>query len=399
MLLATLADGVTILQNALFAEDTIIFARALRDLGFEIEMEPQAGLMRVRGENGRIPVMKASLSVGNAGTAARFLTAMLTLGDGVFRIDGSARMCQRPIEGLVLALNELGAQVKPVTLQRRGKVTLPLVVSARGLKGGKTRIQGDVSSQFLSGLLMASPYASTEVEIKLQGTLQSKPYIDLTLKVMKDFSVNVESETFDRFLISPQRYVSPGDYVIEADVSSASYFFAAPAICGGWVEVSKVTHLTRQGDIAFLDVLSKMGCQVTSREDATRVSADGRLRGVEVDMGDFSDTAMTLAAIAPFADSPTRIRGIASSRYKETDRVAAICTELRRLGVLVEERPDGMTIYPSDRILPCRIQTYNDHRMAMAFSLVGLRIPGIEIENPGCVAKTFPGFFEVLDRL
>jgi 3-phosphoshikimate 1-carboxyvinyltransferase len=272
-------------------------------------------------------------------------------------------------------------------------------VKASGLEGGTTRIRGDLSSQFLSGLLMTAPCARKPVEILVDGLLQSKPYIDLTLSVMGNFGVASQRQGYGCFFIQPQPYISPGTYRIEADVSSAAYFFAAPAICGGWVEVSHVSRKTRQGDIAFLDVLAAMGCQVLETEQATRVTGGKRLVGVEVNMGDFSDTAMTLAAIAPFAESPTTIRGIASSRLKETDRVAAICRELSRLGVRVEERADGMTIFPCERIVPGRIHTYNDHRIAMAFSLIGLRAPGIEIENPACVAKTFPGFFDMLDEL
>lgn len=399
LMLSALAKGITTLQKPLFSEDTLYFAEALQRLGFEVEMEPHGEQIIVRGEDGKIPAEKADLFIGNAGTAARFLTALLTLGNGSYRLDGSSRMRQRPIGDLVSALNAIGATVKPMKPQVEVDITPPLEINAVGLGGGTARIRGDVSSQFLSGLLMVAPCAEDFVEIIVDGPLHSKPYIDLTLQVMEDFGVRVERQAYRRFLVHPRSYLSPGAYGIEADVSSASYFFAAPAICGGWVEVSHISQKTRQGDIAFLDVLSAMGCQVVERLGAIRVEAGKRLCGLDVDMSDFPDTAMTLAAIAPFAESPTTIRGIATSRFKETDRVAAICTELSRLGVQVKERQDGMTIYPCEHILPGRVHTYDDHRIAMAFSLVGLRVPGIEIENPQCVAKTFPNFFEVLDSL
>ncbi len=399
LMLATLARGVTTLNHALFSEDTIIFAEVLKILGFRIELDPQADRIIVNGLGGRIPIAEANLFVENAGTAARFLTAFLTLGNGSYTLDGSSRMRERPIGDLVLALNELGAQVSPLASPPGDYLTPPLHVIARGLSGGRTTIRGAVSSQFLSAILMVAPYANKPVEITLEGDLYSKPYIDLTLDVMLDFGLSVQRRAYDRFYISPQCYTSPGHYIIESDVSSASYFFAAPAICGGWIEVSNISRSSRQGDIAFLNILSDMGCQVAERRGATRVIGGEKLVGVDVNMEDISDTSMTLAVIAPFAASPTTIRGIASSRLKETDRVTAICNELARLGVRVEERPDGMTIFPCDGFQPCRILTYNDHRIAMAFSLVGLKVPGIEIENPACVAKTFPGFFDVLDKL
>jgi 3-phosphoshikimate 1-carboxyvinyltransferase len=246
---------------------------------------------------------------------------------------------------------------------------------------------------------MVAPYASEPVEISVEGPLHSKPYIDLTLSVMADFGVRVHRRDYGHFSISPQVYNALGQYPIESDASAASYFFATPAVCGGWVQVANISRDSRQGDIAFLDVLSKMGCTIAQVMDGIRVTGPDRLMGIDVDMADISDTAMTLAAIAPLAETPTTIRGIASSRLKETDRISATCTELRRMGVQVDEHPDGMTIYPCGDIQPARIRTYGDHRMAMAFALVGLRTPGIEIDNPACVAKTFPAYFQVLDRL
>ncbi len=393
LLVAALAQGVTILRNALFSDDTHYFAQALRALGLDINLEPDDKSITISGLGGVIPNQQADLKIGNAGTAARFLTAMLTLGQGEYRLDGVARMRQRPIAQLVTALNCLGAQVEtPAGCP-------PVRIQAHGLLGGKTSIRGDVSSQFLSGLLMVAPYAQDAVEINVDGPLHSKPYIDLTIGVMEDFGVSIERDGYESFRVIPRKYQALGEYPIESDASAASYFFAAPAICGGWVEVAGLSRAARQGDIAFLDILREMGCAVTEKKHAIRVTGPERLHGVDVDMSDISDTSMTLAVIAPFAKSPTTIRGITTSRLKETDRVAATCVELGRLGVQVEEHSDGMTIYPTENLQPKSVHTYDDHRIAMAFSLIGLRVPGLEIENPSCVAKTFPEFFDVLERL
>lgn len=393
LLLAALAEGNTRLENALFSEDANLFAAALQQLGFEIVIHQAEACIQVAGLGGFIPARTARLFIGNAGTAARFLTALLTLAQGDFHLDGVARMRQRPIADLVTGLNHLGANV----IAPSG--CPPVQVQAAGLPGGRTEVRGDISSQFLSALLMVAPYAAAPVEIAVLGSLNSKPYVDLTMGVMHDFGVEVGRQGYARFRVEPGKYRGIANYRIESDASAASYFFAAPAICGGWLEVEGLTRLSRQGDLAFLDVLSQMGCQITELPDALRVSAPQELLGVQVDLSDLPDTAQTLAAIAPFASTPTTICGIASARVKESDRVTATCRELTRLGVQVEEYPDGMKIYPCEQIRPARIQTYRDHRMAMAFALVGLRVPGIEIEDPGCVAKTFPGYFEVLATL
>jgi 3-phosphoshikimate 1-carboxyvinyltransferase len=401
LLVAALAEGSTTLTNALFSDDTRYFAQALSQLGFTITLDETARAMQVTGLGGHIPTAQADLFIGNAGTAARFLTALLTLGQGRYRLDGVERMRQRPIGDLIAALNNLGANVNGQWTMVNDQQLLcpPVTVVASGLPGGTASIHGDLSSQFLSGLLMVAPYAQRRVEITVEGPLHSKPYIDLTLGVMADFEVEVEREDYARFHIAPKVYRTPGIYPLESDASAASYFFAAPAICGGWVEVANLSRAARQGDIAFLEVLERMGCAVSSVPGAIRVTGPERLRGVDVDMANISDTSMTLAAIAPFADTPTTIHGIASSRLKETDRVTATVIELRRMGIKVDEHPDGLTIYPCQEIRSAQIQTYKDHRMAMALALIGLKVPGIEIENPGCVAKTFPNYFEVLEQL
>jgi 3-phosphoshikimate 1-carboxyvinyltransferase len=396
LLIAALADGPTTLTNALFSDDSHYFAESLGRLGFDVRQDPPARTMTVNGLGGCIPAKRAELFVGNAGTAARFLTALLTLGHGDYVLDGNARMRERPIADLLPALRQLGANVTSAT-----GCPPVRVVADEGLLGGRATVNGDVSSQFLSGLLLVAPYAQTPVALAVAGELNSKPYVDLTLAIMADFGVTVVREGYARFEIAPQRYRAQAEYAVESDASAASYFFAAPAIVGGTLRVDNITRRARQGDVAFLDVLAAMGCTITQGEDWTAVTgpAGAALRGVEVDMRHIPDTAQTLAAIAPFATTPTTVRGIASARVKETDRVAACCSELRRLGVEVEEYPDGFKVYPAVAMRPATIHTYDDHRMAMAFALVGLRAPGVSIENPSCVGKTFPEYWEVLASL
>lgn len=393
LLIAALANGTTTLTNALFSDDSRYFANGLKTLGFDLSLDPDHTEMTVTGRGGHIPAEQAELFIGNAGTAARFLTAFLTLGHGEYQIDGEPRMRERPIGDLIEALRQLGAN-----LETKDNCP-PVKISASQLRGGRTTIAGDISSQFLSALLMVAPYARSPVEIELVTVLNSRPYVDMTLAIMSDFGVDVHRNGNQSFKIPLATYEPHSRYPIESDASAASYFFAAPAICGGTVRVENISRRSVQGDLKFLEVLSKMGCTIAEMGGCIRVTGPAELRGIDVDMRDIPDTAQTLAAIAPFAATPTRIRGIASARVKETDRVHASCVELARLGVQVDEFEDGMRIYPCKEFRSATVQTYNDHRMAMAFSLIGLRVPGISIENPGCVSKTFPDFFEVLDKL
>jgi 3-phosphoshikimate 1-carboxyvinyltransferase len=399
--IAALAGGTTTLANALFSDDSRHFVESLRRLGFSVDdSRLEAGQqVTLNGLGGRIPAAHAELFVGNAGTAARFLTAFVALGRGDYVIDGNDRMRQRPIGDLIEALNQLGVETDCPS------GCPPVTVHASGLRGGQAEIAGDVSSQFLSGLLLAAPCAHAPLDLIVRGELNSKPYVDMTLGIMAEFGVAVEREGYARFCVNPQPYRANPLYAIESDASAASYFFAAPAICGGSVRVENISRRSKQGDVRFVDVLAQMGCTVNEGPDWIEVArAEGAihespLRGVDVDLRDIPDTAQTLAAVAPFAGSPTTLRGIASARLKETDRVAATCAELRRLGVRVEEYDDGLKIYPCEPIQPATVQTYDDHRMAMAFALIGLRVEGITIENPGCVSKTFPDYFEVLESL
>ena len=393
LLIASLASGTTRLTNALFSDDSRYFAGALQTLGFDIQLDESNHEMTVNGLGGKIPANQAELFIGNAGTAARFLSSFLTLGNGEYILDGDARMRERPIGDLVEALTQLGAKIESTNH------CPPVKIKASGLCGGKTKIAGDISSQFLSALLMVAPYAKSPIEIEVITELNSRPYVEMTLAIMQDFGINIERDGYSKFVIRPNHYSPLSSYAIESDASAASYFFAAPAICGGTVRVENISRQSKQGDIAFLDILNQTGCQIMEGDNFIQVTGSDKLYGVDVNMRDIPDTAQTLAAIAPFATSPTRIRGIASARVKETDRISATCAELKRLGVHVDEHEDGMTIYPCNQFTPASIQTYNDHRMAMAFSLIGSRIDGVMIENPSCVSKTFPTYFEMLDSL
>jgi 3-phosphoshikimate 1-carboxyvinyltransferase len=269
-------------------------------------------------------------------------------------------------------------------------------VKGRGLAGGTAKVPGAISSQFLSAVLMSAPAAKAPVELEIIGDLVSKPYVTMTLHVMQAFGVEVDSSRPNRYVIEPQQYRA-ANYEIEPDASAASYFFAAAAITGGRVTVAGLSRRSVQGDVAFVDALEQMGCRVEFKENETTVTG-GPLHGIDIDMNAISDTAQTLAVVAPFAAGPTRIRNVAHMRHKETDRISALTTELSRLGIRVEEHADGLTIHPGP-IRPATVETYDDHRMAMSFALIGLKAPGIRIANPGCTAKTYPNFFDDIDSL
>jgi 3-phosphoshikimate 1-carboxyvinyltransferase len=387
---AALADGPSLLIGALDSEDTQVMIAALRKLGIPVEHDAAAAALRVAGCGGRLPVEQAELWVANSGTTMRFLTALAALGRGVFRIDGTARMRQRPIADLLDALRQLGAEAA----SELGNGCPPVLVRAAGLSGGGAVVAGGVSSQYLSGLLMAAPYAERPVELSVAGELVSRPYVEMTRAVMAAFGVPVEGE--ERFRVAPGRYWGQ-KYAIEPDASAASYFFAAAAISGGEVTVVGLSRESLQGDVGFCDCLAHMGCGVYYGPDSITVTG-GALRGIEVDMNAISDTVQTLGALALLADGPTTITGVAHIRHKETDRIAALAAELRKLGGKVEELPDGLRIAPGP-LHGAEIDTYNDHRMAMSMSLVGLIVPGVVICDPGCTAKTYPRFFEDLDKL
>lgn len=392
LVIAALAEGSSRLVNALFSDDTVVMVDSLRRLGFAVAVDPKALTMAIEGRGGTIPADSADLFVGGAGTAARFLVAMVGLGHGRYRIDGIARMRERPIQDLLDALGALGVSATATN------GSLPVVVEARGLRGGRTVVRGDTSSQFLSALLMAAPYASADVEIAVEGLLVAAPYVEMTLAMMEAYGVRVEHEGVRRFFVRGGQRYRAREYAVEPDASSAAYFFAAAAVSGGRVRVPGLSARSLQGDVKFVDVLERMGCRAERDEDRLGVQGTGSLRAADVDLREIGDQTMTLAAMAPFADGPTRIRGVAHIRQQESDRLAATATELRRLGQEVEEHDDGLTISPRP-VRPAVIQTYGDHRIAMAFAVTGLRAPGIAIADPGCVTKTFPDFFERLEGL
>jgi 3-phosphoshikimate 1-carboxyvinyltransferase len=389
---AALAEGPSTLSGALASEDTAVMVQSLKQLGVEIEHDPQRATIHVVGCNGKIPSTHVDLFVANSGTTVRFLTAMTTLGRGRFRLDGIERMRERPIGDLLAALKDLGANAQ----SEHQTGCPPVVVMADGLPGGRTSIRGDVSSQFLSGLLMIAPYAQRGVQLSVEGPLVSRPYVAMTLAVMKSFGVIMQEDALERFVVSPDHYTGR-TYCIEPDASAASYFFAAAAITGGRVTVEGLSRESLQGDVKMVECLEAMGCQVECGEETITV-VGAPLRGVTVDMNAISDTAQTLAAVALFAEGPTTITGIGHNRHKETDRIGDLAVELRRLGATVEEHDDGMTITPGP-LRATEINTYNDHRMAMSLALVGLRTPGVVINDPGCTEKTYPRFFQDLAGL
>jgi 3-phosphoshikimate 1-carboxyvinyltransferase len=392
LVVAALADGRTTLVNALFSDDTLRMVEALRRLGVGVEVDVAAQAIHVDGCGGALPARGAVLDAGGAGTVARFLTAAVALGAGRFVVDGNARMRQRPVQDLVDALCALG--VRAVATQGAP----PVVVEAAGLPGGRTVVRGATSSQFLSGLLLAAPYARTDVELVVDGPLVGAPYVEMTVAVMAAFGVQVEREGLRWFRVRAGQRYRARRYAVEPDASSAAYFFAAAALTGGRVEVPGLSAASLQGDVRFVDVLETMGCGAVRAADALAVEGPPVLRAVDVDLAAMSDQTMTLAALAPFADGPTRIRGVAHIRHQESDRLAATAAELRRLGQEVEETADGLRITPRP-IRPATVATYDDHRIAMAFALVGLRVPGIRIAGWSCVRKTFPDFFDRLELL
>jgi 3-phosphoshikimate 1-carboxyvinyltransferase len=394
LIVAAMAEGTSTLRHALRSEDTEHMVDCLRRLGIAVE-EPEPETFVVHGQGGRVPAESAELFVGNAGTAARFLTAFLGLGCGRYLLDGIERMRQRPIQPLLDALQALGVRATSTL----GTGCPPVLVEADGIQGGEIRMPGDRSSQYFSALLMVGPLTQRGLTIHVEREMVSKPYIDLTADVMAAFGATMERDAeFRRLHVPGGQSYRARDYTVEPDASNASYFFAAAAITGGTVRVRHLGRNSKQGDLALLAVLETMGCAVDRGEDYIEVRGPERLRGVTVDANAFSDMAQTLYAMAPFAEGVTEVRNVEHSRVQECDRISASATELRRLGQAVEEFPDGLRITPRP-ITPAVVQTYNDHRMAMAFALVGLKVPGISIADPGCTAKTFPDYWQRLERL
>ncbi len=392
LLIAALADGRTRLTGALESDDTRYMAGALATLGVDIQVESE-NTFSIAGAGGRIPVSSATLFVGNSGTTSRFLTAYLGLGSGAYTLDGVPRMRERPIQDLIDSLRPLGVRARSLA----GNGCPPVVVDASGLEGGRTHVPGDRSSQYLTALLLVAPYARKDVEIRVTGALVSRPYIDMTVRIMRDFGVNVAVEDRNVFLVKAGQRYTPAEYAIEPDASNASYFFAAAALTGGRIKVRDLSPYSAQGDVRFVDILGRMGCGVSKRPDGIEVQGPKRLSGIDIDMNATPDVVQTLCALAPFASEPVTMRNIANLRIKETDRIAAVVSELTKLGVRVDARPDALTVHPASCIRPAELDTYDDHRMAMSLALIGLKAPGIAIRDPACVNKTFPSYFKCLD--
>ncbi|NDY42802.1 3-phosphoshikimate 1-carboxyvinyltransferase, partial [Dissulfurirhabdus thermomarina] len=350
----------------------------------------------VRGRGCRVAAPAGELYLGNNGTGIRFLASVAALAPAAVRLTGTPRMAQRPIGPLLEALRGWGVRAESL----HGTGCPPVEVHGGGIEGGETRLDASKSSQFLSSLLLAAPCARRPAEIVLSGPLVSRPYVDLTTAVMAAFGVRVEVSEDRRFRV-PRRAYRPADYAVEGDASSASYFWAAAAVTGGRVTVANVPAEALQGDAAFADLLGRMGCRVEKSAEGVTVEGppEGELRGIEVDMGRWPDVVPTLAVVAAFARGETVVTGVAHLRIKESDRIRSVVTELVRLGVSAEERPDGLVVRGGGRLRPAEVATYDDHRMAMSFAVAGLRVPGLRIRDPGCVAKSFPGFWEVFEGL
>lgn len=395
LLLAALAQGSTEIRDLLASDDTERMLDALKQLGVRYEkIGPND--YRVTGVAGAFPVKQAELFLGNAGTAFRPLTAVLALCNGHYRLSGVPRMHERPIGDLVEALRQLGADIR-----YQGNAGFPpLEMLPAVIKPGTAKVRGDVSSQFLTGLLMALPLTGETMVVEVVGELISKPYIEITLSLMARFGVKVERQGWQRFTIpGSQRYLSPGSIFVEGDASSASYFLAAGAIGGGPVRVEGVGRNSIQGDVRFAEALAQMGARIEMGDNwiEARGPASGKLQALDLDCNHIPDAAMTLAVAALFADGTTTLRNIASWRVKETDRITAMATELRKVGATVEEGADYIRITPPGPLIPrATIDTYDDHRMAMCFALIALGGVPVRINDPKCVGKTFPEYFSVL---
>lgn len=389
LICAALAPGVSHLTGVLFADDTRAMLRCLAGVGIGLALDEKAGTVSVTGCAGRPQADGVILNARQSGTTSRFLLPFLTLATGSNVLDGDDQLRVRPFDDLAASLSDVGARLEGTSL--------PISVVGGSLAGGSVSIAGSISSQFLSGLLLSAPCADNDVVINVVDELVSKPYIDLTIATMAAFGVEVLNDDYRRFVVPAMSY-TPAEVAIEPDASAASYMFAAAAITGGTIEVPGLGTNTIQGDLRFVDALAEMGAEVTSTETSTTVKGPAQLSGIDIDMSDISDTAQTFAAVAAFATSPSTVDGIGFIRFKETDRIRAVCAELGRLGVRAIEHDDGFTVTPS-AAMPGVVETYDDHRMAMSFSLIGLRQPGIVISEPGCVRKTFPTYFEVLDSL
>ena len=389
---AALARGTSRLSGALDSQDTRVMAAGLSALGIGVVADWEQGVLQVDGQGGTIPAGEATIDCAASGTTIRFLSAVCALGRGTYRLDGTARMRQRPIGDLLAALRALDVDA---SAESPGECP-PVVIRSRGLAGGATTVRGETSSQFASGLAMVAPCTPRGLRIEFAGRLVSLPYLEMTRRVMAGFGAACECDGDRAWRIAPAGY-GACDYAIEPDASAASYFFAAAAITGGSVRVEGLSRRSMQGDVGFCDALEQMGCTVAWDEHGPgSITVSGRAqRGVDIDMNAISDTVPTLAVVALFADGPTTIRNVAHIRDKETDRIGDLAHELQKLGASVAETADGLRIEPRP-LRPATLATYDDHRMAMSLALAGLQVPGVVILDPACVGKTFPEYWRKL---
>ena len=415
LLMAAMAEGETVLTGVLFSDDSRVFLQALRELGFSVDVDEQAACVRVRGLGGRIPRESAEIYVGSAGTAARFLTAFVAMSDGSYRLNASSQMKKRPMKELLDALRELGAVIRCLEEED----TFPMEISgigcggsAQGMEAAEISLNIDRSSQFLSALLMTAPLRFGQLYIKLVGSRSARSYVEMTEQMMKQFGHpgvrRVDANCYQVSGVSGQPASSGGEravyqareYPVEPDVSAACYFYGMAAITGGRAHVHHMRRDSLQGDMKFLALLERMGCTLEWQDGQLYLQGPepGSLRGVDVDMSDFSDQALTLAAIAPYAAGPVHVRNVGHIRGQECDRIHAIEVNLARMKVRFDVAEDGFTVYPSQPC-PASLETFDDHRTAMAFALTGLCAEGIVIENPSCCRKTFETYFEVLDQV
>jgi 3-phosphoshikimate 1-carboxyvinyltransferase len=401
LVLAALADGVSTISNVLWADDTQRMIEGLEKLGFAPNIDQSAKTIRITGQAGRVPAAGVELFCGNSGTTIRFLSALCSLGRGRFQLDGNERMRQRPIGPLVDLLRNFGVRCRYMAADGFP----PIQIDADGLPGGLGRYGKEASSQFLSAVLMVAPYARHEVRIDLEGKQSSWPYVAMTMQLMDHFHVTAElirdpKTSEPKRIIIPQATYRPAEYAVEPDASSAAYFLAAAALHpGSKITIDSLGNRSLQGDVGFADVLHRMGADLIFGKDFITMVGTDRLEGIDVNLSDMPDTAQTLAVVALFAKGETVIRGLHTLRVKETDRLAALVTESTKFGAAAGADADTLTIAPPEHPQGATVETYDDHRMAMSFALAGTKISGVTIRNIECVNKTYPGFFEDLEKL
>jgi len=392
---ASLAHGRSVLKDFLGCEDTRHTINAMREIGAKLSVE--GNNLKIQGTGGELDTgpTRKEFYLGNSGTSLRLLLSVIALCRGEFFITGIERMLSRPVGPLVSALNQLGVDAS--CIEQNG--CPPVLIRATGIRGGKVLVKGNQSSQFVSSLLLCGPYADTDIEIEVKGKLVSKPYVDITINVMEEFGILVEHDNYDSFKVPSGQKYRAGEFAVQGDASSASYFWAAAAVTGGTITTENINpHTTLQGDIKFIDVLERMGCYVKKESDRVIVRG-GTLSGIDEDMSNMPDMVPTLAAIALFAKGRTIIRNVAHLRHKESDRLHALALEWSRLGARVEELPDGLIIQGGCPLTGAIVEPHNDHRLAMSLAIVGLKVPEIRIRNEQCVNKSFPPFWGLWDKL